>query len=200
MEGSTFDQMAKQYDTPEQIELSEIIGKQIKQELPDSRSKDVLEYGGGTGLVGLQLTDMVRSVKLVDSSRQMLDMTQEKISRRSLSNAEVQYADFTKETPELEADIIIMSLVLHHIHDTASILRELFHVLRPGGRLLIVDFDKDDTFDQHEHNHKILSHDELKEILSEAGYSSIHIQTFYHGKSVFMKQEASLFLACSVKE
>ncbi|SFP64603.1 class I SAM-dependent DNA methyltransferase [Salibacterium halotolerans] len=200
MDENIFDEMAERFDTPEQIELSEIIGEEIKKKLPDAGSKDLLEYGAGTGLVGLQLSGNVRSVQLVDSSEPMLNMAREKISRRSLSNVHVQHADFTKETPELEADVIVMSLVLHHIHDAAGLLRQLFHVLRQGGRLLIVDFDKDETMDHHDHIHKTLSHDELTALLTETGFSSTDIRTFHHGKGIFNEQDASLFLADSVKE
>ncbi len=56
----------------------------------------------------------------------------------------VLYSDFTKGTPDLKADIVLMSLVLLHIPDTKKILQELFNILNDGGKLMIVDFDKND--------------------------------------------------------
>ena len=90
----------------------------------------------------MELTDLVGSFLLVDSSKQMLEVAKEKISRKGITNSKVVCSDFTEETPKLKADIVLMSLVLLHIPDTKKILQELFNVLNNGGKLIIIDFDK----------------------------------------------------------
>lgn len=62
----------------------------------------------------------------------------------------------------------------------------------------MVDFDKNENI-QHPTVHNSFSHEELKETLAEVGFSSTEMRTFYHGKQIFMKQDASMFLASSVK-
>lgn len=91
-----------------------------------------------------------------------------------------------------------MSLVLLHILDTKKILQKLFTILNDGGKLIIVDFDKNDKIN-HPKVHNGFSHDELKKSLSEVGFKSIEIKTFYHGKRIFMNQDASMFLSSSIK-
>lgn len=198
MENNVFEQLAKKYDTEERMELANVIVKEVKAEIQNSKSKSLLDYGSGTGLIGLELSDLVDSVLLVDSSEQMLKVAQAKITHRGITNANVLYSDFTKEIPELKADIILMSLVLLHIPDTRKILQALFHILNDGGKLVIIDFDKNDKI-SHPKVHNGFSHAELKEILAEVGFKSSDVKTFYHGKQIFMKQDASMFISSSMK-
>ncbi|MBT2757655.1 class I SAM-dependent methyltransferase [Mesobacillus foraminis] len=198
MENNVFEQMAKRYDTEERMELAKVIVKEVRPELVNSKSKSLLDYGSGTGLISLELSDLVDSILLVDSSEQMLEVAKAKISHKGIANSKVLYSDFTQETPELKADIVLLSLVLLHIPDTKNILQRLFNILNNGGKLIIIDFDKNDKIN-HPKVHNGFSHEELKKRLSEAGFKSIEIKTFYHGNRIFMNQDASMFISSSIK-
>jgi ubiquinone/menaquinone biosynthesis C-methylase UbiE len=198
MENNVFEQMAKRYDTEERIELAKVVTEVVRPEIRDSESKSLIDYGSGTGLVSLELSDLVDSVLLVDSSKQMLEVAEAKILNKGITNAEVFHSDFTGETPELKADIVLMSLVLLHIPDTKGILQELFNVLNEGGKLIIIDFDKNKEI-YHPKVHNGFVHEELKKTLSDVGFKSIEIKTFHHRKRVFMNQDASMFIASSIK-
>lgn len=198
MENNVFEQMAKRYDTEERMELAKIIVEEVRAELQKSEANSLIDYGSGTGLVSLELTDLVGSVLLVDSSEQMLLVAKDKISRKGITNSKVLYSDFTQETPDLKADIVLMSLVLLHIPDTKKILQEMFNILNEGGKLIIIDFDKNDKIN-HPKVHNGFSHEELNNRLSEAGFKSIKIKTFYHGTGIFMNQDASMFISSSIK-
>ncbi|MGM0904868.1 MAG: class I SAM-dependent methyltransferase, partial [Bacillota bacterium] len=198
MEKNVFEEMAKRYDTEERMELAKVIVREVRPELQNSESKSLIDYGSGTGLVSLELTYLVDSILLIDSSKQMLEVAKAKISNRGITNSTVLFSDFTQGTPELKADIVLLSLVLLHIPDTNKILQELFNILNDGGKLIIVDFDKNDQIN-HPKVHNGFSHKELKQSLSQVGFKSIEIKTFYHGKQIFMKQDATMFLASSSK-
>lgn len=198
MEGNVFEQIAKRYDTEDRIELAKVIVKEVRAELENSKSQSLIDYGSGTGLVSLELTDLVDSILLVDSSEQMLEVAKGKIAQKGIKNANVLYSDFTKKTTELKADIIFLSLVLLHIPDTKGILQELYSILHDGGKLIIVDFDKNENIN-HPKVHNGFSHEDLKEILSEVGFKSSKLKTFYHGDRIFMNMEASMFISSSIK-
>jgi len=198
MENNVFEQMAKRYDTEERIELAKVIVKEVRPALQNCNSKTLIDYGSGTGLVSLELSDLVESILLVDSSKQMLEVAGAKISHKGITNADVLYADLTQETPELKADIVLMSLVLLHIPDTEKILQELFNILNDGGKLIIIDFDKNNQI-HHPKVHNGFLHEELEKRLSEVGFNSIEIKTFYTGHRIFMNQDASMFIASSMK-
>ncbi|OLS33442.1 class I SAM-dependent methyltransferase [Bacillus sp. MRMR6] len=198
MENNVFEQMAKRYDTEERMELARVIVKEVRAELHNSKLKSLIDYGSGTGLVSLELSDLVDSILLVDSSEQMLEVAKAKISHKGMTNANVLYSDFTQETPELKADIILLSLVLLHIQDTNKILQELFNILTHGGKLVIIDFDRNNQVN-HPKVHNGFSQEELKKVLSEVGFTSTEIKTFYHGNRIFMNQDASMFISSSIK-
>lgn len=198
MENNIFDQIAKKYDSKQQIELAEIIIEEVRPKLQDSKTKTLIDYGSGTGLIGLKLTDLVDSVVLVDSSKQMLEIAEDKISRMQTTNANVVCSDFTKETPNFKADIILVSLVLLHIPDTKEILQKLFNILNDGGELIIIDFDENDNV-SHPKVHSGFSHEELKKMLSDTGFKSTTINTFYQGRRIFMNQDAAMFISHSIK-
>ena len=198
MENNVFEQMAKKYDTEERMELAKVIVKEVRPELRNSKSKSLIDYGSGTGLISLELSDLVDSILLVDASEQMLEVAKAKITHRGISNSKVLYSDFTEETPEIKADIVLMSLVLLHIPDTRRILQALYNILNKGGKLIIIDFDKNNNVN-HPKIHSGFSHEELKKRLSEVGFTSIEMKTFYHGKRIFAKQDASMFISSSIK-
>ncbi|QVY60436.1 class I SAM-dependent methyltransferase [Cytobacillus gottheilii] len=199
MEENVFEQMANKYDTAERIEMAKVITEKVKDALQNSETNSLIDYGSGTGLVGLELTPLVKSVLLIDSSQKMLDVAQAKITQKGISNASTLYSDFTQEIPDhVKADIVVMSLVLLHIPDTRKILQSLFNILNDEGKLIIVDFDKNDKI-QHPKVHNGFVQNDLKNLLSVAGFKSTDIHTFHHGKSIFMNQDASMFLASSLK-
>ncbi|SEQ74749.1 class I SAM-dependent methyltransferase [Piscibacillus halophilus] len=198
MENNVFEQLAKKYDTEDRVELAKVIVDEVRLELNNSQSKSLIDYGSGTGLISLELSDLVDHIMLIDSSKQMTEVAESKISQRGITNAKVLYSDFTQETPEHKADIVLMSLVLLHIPDTKKILEEMFNILNHGGKLIIVDFDKNDQIN-HPKVHNGFSHEELRKILSEVGFKSIEIKTFHYGNRIFMNQDASMFISSSIK-
>ncbi|PID21343.1 hypothetical protein CSV61_08905 [Sporosarcina sp. P3] len=185
-------------ETEKRMELVNVIVEEVRPLLRGNESKKLVDYGSGSGLVSLELTDLVDSIVLVDSSKQALQDAEDKISARGITNCEVLYSDFTEDMPELQADIVFVSLVLLHIPDTKLILQKLFSILPTDGQLIIVDFDKNKKV-SHPKIHSGFTHNEIKNILTEVGFTSSTCKTFYHGKQLFTNQDASMFIATSGK-
>lgn len=198
MENNVFERIAKKYDSEKQMKLAKVIVDEVRLELRDSTEKSLIDYGCGTGLIGLELSDQVDSVLFVDSSKQMIEIVKTKISKKGITNSKALLSDFTETTSELKADIVLMSLVLLHIPDIKKILQELFNILNEDGKLIIVDFDKNVEI-SHPKVHNGFSHQRLKKVLSEIGFKSIKMKTFYHGSRIFMNQDASMFIANGTK-
>lgn len=95
----------------------------------------LLDAGGGTGRIAASLRSMVREVVVVDLSHGMLRRAADKGLEAVCSRAE--RFPFSSGT----FDRIIMLDALHHVLDQGQTAGELWRVLSPGGRLLIVEPD-----------------------------------------------------------
>ncbi|MBM9591226.1 methyltransferase domain-containing protein [Leptospira sp. 201903075] len=198
MEENIFNQLANKYDTKERKELANIIVSAVYDEIKTSKIKTLLDYGCGTGLVGLELSNLADQILFLDSSEQMLEILKEKIIQTKIKNAEVMDSDFTKLPSNLEVDAILVSLVLLHIPDTKQILKFFYSILNAEGKLIIIDFDKNENI-SHPKVHNGFTGLELRSLLSDVGFKNIEIKTFHHGKNIFMNQDASLFISTSSK-
>ncbi|MGD9559757.1 MAG: class I SAM-dependent methyltransferase [Oscillospiraceae bacterium] len=194
-----FDEIALRYDTPERAQVAETIAAEIRRQLGDVPGQSAIDYGCGTGLVGLPLAGFFRALLMVDASPNMVEVVRQKIEAAHLQNVSALCADFAEKVPPgLAADVVIAAQVLLHIPNTENILRQLYAVLSPGGRLLIVDFDKNEAV-WHEKVHNGFVQAELIAQAKRAGFADACAHTFFRGQRLFMDQDASLFLLSAQK-
>ncbi|MHC5267889.1 class I SAM-dependent methyltransferase [Enterococcus sp. LJL98] len=189
-----FEKMARKYDTAERVEVAKVIATAIRQELNDTKDKTAMDFGCGTGLVGLELIGNLQSILFVDTSANMLEVVTEKLHQQEILNGAVKCFDFENNEPFKEkVDVIFMSQVLLHIKDPISLLKRLYHVLNNQGQLLIVDFDKNKKVDS-DLVHNGFVQEDLRQELIALGFEEVMSKTFYTQEALFMGQNASLFL------
>ncbi len=194
-----FNEIADRYDTPERAEIAKIIADKIKKYIINGSEKDAIDYGCGTGLVGMELVVEFRSLLFVDASSNMVDQVKNKIILANIQNADVLCCDFEEQSSiELRADYIIVAQTLLHIKEIKPVLSRLFEILNKGGHLLIVDFDKNNSIVSDE-VHSGFDREELADILKKIGFLNVYSETFYKGSKMFMNQDASLFILDAVK-
>ncbi|MED4015513.1 class I SAM-dependent methyltransferase [Sutcliffiella cohnii] len=194
-----FEMIANKYDTPERIEIAKVCSDAIRNYLVDAKSKTAIDFGCGTGLVGMNLLNEFHSVLFLDSSQNMINEIEQKIADFNIHNAETLCFDIEKERPSnLQADYIFMAQVLLHIPDVEFVLSRLFDVLNEGGHLLIVDFNKNEKV-VSDIVHNGFNPEELTDMMTKIGYRDIQFKTFYTGNNLFMGQDASMFILNSKK-
>jgi demethylmenaquinone methyltransferase/2-methoxy-6-polyprenyl-1,4-benzoquinol methylase/phosphoethanolamine N-methyltransferase len=107
----------------------------------------LLEVGCGTGDVAIAARQVMGDAGLVvgiDVSEEMIAVARRKADRKGLAIdyrlAGVEELPF----PDATFDVVLSSLMMHHLPDTLKRrgLTEIKRVLRPGGRLLIVDLKR----------------------------------------------------------
>ncbi|WP_391572422.1 class I SAM-dependent methyltransferase [Cohnella sp.] len=189
-----FEMIANTYDTPERILIAKVSSDAIREYVVDAKGKKAVDFGCGTGLVGMSLIDEFQSVLFLDTSPSMIRQIKQKIADRHIPNADTLCFDFEQEgLSELRADYIFMAQVLLHIPDIEFVLSRLFEVLNEGGHLLIVDFNKNENI-VSDLVHNGFNQDELTAKMTKIGYRDVHSKTFYHGSRIFMGQDASMFI------
>lgn len=143
-----FDQHAANWDEkPERVELAAQIGESLLNRVELNSAMEVLDFGCGTGLVSLPLAGRVKLLCGLDSSSGMLDVFVEKARSEGLANVQTLEVgpDFNEEV-QGRYDLVVSSMVFHHIEDTDALLQKIYNVLKPGGWLYVADLDPDDGF------------------------------------------------------
>lgn len=129
-------------DEPRRIALIKAVGEAILRQAHPSKDMDVLDYGCGTGLLGLFLLPHVASVTGADSSTGMLDVLRKKIEQGEIAGMKPIQLDLERDpTPADRYHLIVTSMVLHHTADTQKVLVAFHEMLYPKGLLCIADLD-----------------------------------------------------------
>jgi ArsR family transcriptional regulator len=108
--------------------------------LPASGIGRALDIGTGTGRLLELLAPRVAAGLGIDASRAMLALARARLARPGLTHCAVRLADMYRlPLPDAGFDLVVLQMVLHHAEDPAAAIAEAARVLRPGGRLLVVD-------------------------------------------------------------
>lgn len=133
-----FDKVYKYYDGF--IKLFNLNkNREIKEALDLKGDEIILDIGGGTGSLAEYLSFDCKAYYVLDESEGMLSMVKEnpKVFPTVGDACDMEFDDST-------FDIAIMSDALHHIEDRAGLFKEIARVLKLNGRLLVLDFEKND--------------------------------------------------------
>ena len=109
--------------------------------LPRIAGRDVLEVGCGTGTLLADLVAAGYRCRAVDASHQMVAAAQAALRRRRLDGHDVQIAQARAQAlpfADGSFDTVVSTFPTSYIADPATI-REIARVLRPGGRLVVVE-------------------------------------------------------------
>jgi ubiquinone/menaquinone biosynthesis C-methylase UbiE len=157
----------------------------IKKALGDKPIRAMLDLGTGTGrMLELFSGDIERGLGL-DLSLDMLALARARLDRAGLKHCSVRHGDiYDLALPRDSFDVVIIHQVLHFLDDSARAIREAAQVLRPGGRLLVIDFAPHDLeFLREEHAHLRLGFapETVAQWLEAAGLDVLRQETFAPG-------------------
>jgi ubiquinone/menaquinone biosynthesis C-methylase UbiE len=157
----------------------------IRAALGDQPIRSLLDLGTGTGrMLELFADDIERGLGL-DLSLDMLAFARTRLDRAGLKHCSVRHGDIYDLASARDSfDVVIIHQVLHFLDDSGRAIREAARVLRPGGRLLVVDFAPHDLeFLREEHAHRRLGFaaEPVTQWIEAAGLDFIRQQTLPPG-------------------
>ncbi len=133
----------------------------------------LLDLGTGTGRMLEILAPRATRAVGIDGSHAMLNLARLRVARGSLRNVQLRQGDIYALPVERDGyDLVVVHQVLHYLDEPARALREAARALRPGGRLLVVDFapHADETLRvAHAHRRLGFARAEIDGFLRDAG-------------------------------
>jgi ubiquinone/menaquinone biosynthesis C-methylase UbiE len=179
---STFDERARDWDTPERRRRAEAVALAIRESVPIGPTTRAIDLGAGTGLLGFGLAGHVGEMVLADPSEGMLEVVREKLAAAAGSRVTAIRLDLLADPPPEEPfDLAVSLLVLHHLADTRAALAATWRLLRPGGRIAIADLDAEDgTFhsaDAEGIHHLGFERGALADLAGAVGFTDVEVRT-----------------------
>lgn len=154
-----FRRNAENWDRMRSLYVDEAeVERALLEHVPPGRYGELLDIGTGTGRIVELMAPRVQRSLGVDLSREMLTVARDRITRAGLPSCSVRQGDMYRlPLPGARFDLVTIHQVLHFADDPAEVIAEAARVLRPGGRLLVVDFAPHDLeFLRDEHAHRRL--------------------------------------------
>ena len=101
---------------------------------------DVVDLGCGEGYLAIEAAQWARRVVAIDRAPEVLAHARAFAARRRVDNIVWKRGEIERvPLPDTSADVVLLSQALHHAADPARALAEAFRLLRPGGRVLVLD-------------------------------------------------------------
>jgi len=118
--------------------------EQLCQTVPTPEGGTWVDMGGGTGanleMLGESIGKLGK-VYLVDLSESLLEVARQRCEKRDWTNVETIAADATQyQPPDGPVDVVSFSYSLTMIPDWFAAIENALRMLRPGGRIAVVDF------------------------------------------------------------
>jgi ArsR family transcriptional regulator len=144
--------------------------------------QSMLDLGTGTGRLLEIFAPLYRRGIGIDMSREMLAVARANLDKAGVAHAQVRQGDIFSPPVGRDAfDLITIHQVLHYLDDPGRAVREAARLLRPAGRLVIVDFAPhalEFLRDEHAHQRLGFADRQIREWLDEAGLDLEETQDF----------------------
>lgn len=169
-----FSRNASEWDELRRLHVSdEAVEAALLDAVGAVRVGSLLDLGTGTGRM-LQLLEHLYDYGTgIDASRDMLTVARANLDKDGIVKASVRQGDiFNLPVDGQEFDLVTIHQVLHFLDQPQLALSEAARVLKPGGRLAVIDLAPhalDHLREEHAHVRMGFSHDVMAEWLGKAG-------------------------------
>ena len=138
------------------------------------RGAHVADLGSGTGYFTWRLAEQVGptgKVLAVDVQQSMLDLTKATVTQHNFDNVEYVLATETNpRLPERALDLVFIAYAFHEFADPEAVMYHVRRSLKPGGRVVILEYAKESNIAPASPLHK-MSFDEIRREIEPMGFA-----------------------------
>ncbi|MEP2735702.1 MAG: metalloregulator ArsR/SmtB family transcription factor [Erythrobacter sp.] len=168
----------------------ELVEQALLKVLGDAPLGNTLDIGTGTGRMAEMFAPAATHVVALDKNLEMLRIARAKLQNLPADAVELVQGDFA-DLPFVEArfDTVLLHQVLHFAQDPKLALTEAARVLKPGGRIAIIDFashDREELRERHAHAWLGFEDTQIEKLLHEAGVKTSQAIAF-EGEELVVK-------------
>lgn len=115
-------------------------------QMPIQKNHTLLDVGAGSGFFTIPMAENTSSkVYAMDPDRRMLSVIEDKAKKKGLTNIELIQDYIENLSIQYNSiDFTMASLILHEVSSLTKALSNIFKVLKLGGHLLCLEYEKDD--------------------------------------------------------
>lgn len=141
----------------------------------------LVDLGAGDGYLARAVSPHVGTVIAIDISAAMLEELSKKAAKDGLNNIRTVVSD-GRDMPlaDNSADIVCANMFLHHIEEPITAIREMYRVLRPGGKVFLADLKEHDNEEFKVKMHDIwqgFSQEEIQGWFKKSGFKSVQFDS-----------------------
>lgn len=147
----------------------------------------IADLGAGEGTISQLLSQRARQVIAVDNSGRMVEYGRELAREHGIQNIDYRHGDLEDlPIPDNTVDLALFSQSLHHAQHPETAVTEAFRILKPGGRVAILDLAKhnfEEAREMYAHLWLGFSEVEMERFLQAAGFQNIQIAVVHRDES-----------------
>ena len=151
---------------------TQAVDEAILRAIGDHRVGRLVDIGTGTGTMLHLLADRADTMIGIDRSPDMLRFGRARLLQDRIAKAELRQGDMNAlDLPTGSADTVVLHQVLHYAPRPASVIAEAARILKPNGKLIVVDVaphDREDLRREHAHARLGFGDEEVLEYLRAA--------------------------------
>ena len=153
--------------------------KYINEKIKLKKDMVIMDFGCGTGILGLNLKNRVKKVVFLDSSKGMIKQVQKGIIETKAMNYEIIEGDINKYKGD-KLDLILVANVFHHIVDINYIINKFSKILKKGGKALVVDlFETSEDFHGGSAPHNGFKPKNIVKLFKNNNFANVKYENFY---------------------
>lgn len=169
-------EMVKHLDAKDRDEWQK--PNEVLELIGNLKGKTIMDIGAGTGYLSFKLAKAGAHVIAADAEQEYIHILKERQAEKQISDDQFETRKIPFDNPMLkknEVDFVLIVDTYHHIHKRVDYFTKVYAGIKPGGKLVVVDYKKERAITHGPSYEMRLSEKTVVEELQKAGFNDFKI-------------------------